>query len=506
MKKKLIIILYIAIILLLAADSCLFYAKKDFSRDKTFSLSDVTLKILELADEKVQITYYVSDSLNTMYPSVKDIKEFLKTYASASKNVYTVVKDPQKNSMSDMLTSLGIYPQQIQTTENNKTSFLEVFSAVTIEYKGNTEVIPFVLSTMSLEYDIDSRLKYLITRIPRQAALLCGNGLSLEADYKYLIPWLESSGFVCTQIAAEDLPQMSRQIPLVVIGASLLTPDDVLNIENFVMSGGNAAFCVSSNDVEIYTDWSVSPVKNNPLLELIDFWGIKVCPEMLLDISNDQITMQTPDGSQIHNEYINYPFWIVSQYSGVSHEHPITVGYSGLEFYWPSPLELFETDTLSIKPIFNTSPGAWLLKKTQDGFDTNPFSVNIPDESTKGTYTIAAALEGKVSGFYNTGKSQDVRLFVVGDQYLVSNMIEYTNSPHNQDFFTNVILWLSKEDALLSIRGKGMSSSQLVKITDEQQFMQQKTLTITVCFVLLPLLVVVVFIIVFILRKRFNNE
>ena len=147
-----------------------------------------------------------------------------------------------------------------------------------------------------------------------------------------------------------------------------------------------------------------------------------------------------------------------------------------------------------------------MLKKTQDGFNTNPFSVNIPDESTKGTYTIAAALEGKVSGFYNTGKSQDVRLFVVGDQYLVSNMIEYTNSPHNQDFFTNVILWLSKEDALLSIRGKGMSSSQLVKITDEQQFMQQKTLTITVCFVLLPLLVVVVFIIVFILRKRFNNE
>ena len=506
MKKKLVIILYIAIVILLAADSCLFYAKKDFSRDKTFSLSDVTLKILELADEKVQITYYVSDSLKTMYPSVNDIKEFLKSYSAVSKNVYTIVKDPQKNNMSDMLTSLGVYPQQIQTTENNKTSFLEVFSAITIEYKGNTEVIPFVLSTMSLEYDIDSRLKYLITRIPRQAALLCANGLSLEEDYKYLVPWLESSGFVCTQITADDIPQMSRQIPLVVIGSSLLTSNDVLNIENFVMSGGNVAFCVSSNDVKIFTDWSVTPLKNNSLLELLDFWGVKVRPEMLLDISNYRITMQTPEGSQIHNEYINYPFWIVSQYSGVAHEHPVTVGYSGFEFYWPSPLELFETDTLNIKPIFNTSPGAWLLKETNDGFDTNPFSIHIPDEVTKGTYAIAAVLEGKVSGFYNTGKSQDVRIFVSGDQYMLSNMIEYTNSPHNQDLFTNVMLWLSKEDSLLSIRGKGMSSSNLVKITDEQLFIQQKKLTIVVCFILLPLLVVFVYIIVFILRKRFNNE
>ena len=506
MKKKLIIILYIAIILLLAADSCLFYAKKDFSRDKTFSLSDITLKILELVDEKVQITYYVSDSLKTMYPSVKDITEFLKAYSVVSKNVYTVVKDPQKNGITEMLSSLGIYPQQIQTTENNKTSFSEVFSAITIEYKGNTEVIPFVLSTMSLEYDIDSRLKYLITRIPRQAALLCANGLSLEADYKYLVPWLESSGFVCMQIDADELPLMSRHIPLVVIGSSLLTSNDVLNIENFIMSGGNAAFCVSSNDVEIFTDWSVTPVKNNSLLELLDFWGIKVCPEMLLDISNYRITMQTPDNSRIHNEYINYPFWIVSQYNGVAHDHPLTVGYSGLEFYWPSPLELFENDTVSIKPIFNTSPGAWLLKETKDGFDTNPFSTQIPDESTKGIYTIAAALEGKVSGFYNTGKSQDVRIFVTGDQYFVSNMIEYTNSPHNQDFFTNVMLWLSGEDSLLSIREKGMSNSQLIKITDEQQFTQQKKLTVIVCFVLLPLLVVFVYIIVILLRKRFNNE
>ena len=116
MKKTVIRIFYIVIVLLLAADSLIYYVKKDFSRDKFFSLSDVTLNLLSAVDDKVQITYYVSDALKTMYPAVKDISEFLTSYSKASKNVYLLVQDPAKTNTESILTTLGIYPQQIQKT------------------------------------------------------------------------------------------------------------------------------------------------------------------------------------------------------------------------------------------------------------------------------------------------------------------------------------------------------------------------------------------------------
>ncbi len=507
MKKVVIRFFYILIILLLMADSLIYYFKKDFSRDKIFSLSDVSLNLLDAVEDKVQITYYVSDALKTMYPAVKDIKEFLTSYSKASKNVYLLIQDPAKTNKESILTNFGIYPQQIQTTEKNKTSYSDVFSSIILEYRGKTEVIPFVLSTESLEYDIDSRLKYLITEVPRRAALLCANGLSLETDYRYLIPWLESSGFICTQVEADNLPEMNVQIPLVVIGSSLLSAKDVANIEDFVMKGGNAAFCISSNNANIYGDWSVTPEKNRNLHDLLDFWGIRIRPELLLDTSNYRIRMQSPlQNNQVHNEYVDYPFWLVTTLSGVKTSHPAAVAYSGLEVYWISPLELFSSDTADVIPLVSSSTGAWLLKETKDGFNTNPFDIQIPDEATKGVYPVAAVLEGKINGFYSTGKSSDVRLFAVGDQYMLSNMIEYTNSPHNLDFFTNVMLWLSKEDSLLSIRKNGAQSNQLTKVEDENHFALLKKQTILVCFILLPLFVVVIYVVITLLRRRYNNE
>ena len=89
---------------------------------------------------------------------------------------------------------------------------------------------------------------------------------------------------------------------------------------------------------------------------------------------------------------------------------------------------------------------------------------------------------------------------------MLSNMIEYTNSPHNLDFFTNVMLWLSEEDSLLSIRKNGTQSNQLAKVAGEEHFAMLKKQTVTVCFVLLPLLVAAICVVTILLRRRFNNE
>lgn len=499
--KNLILTFSLILAVLLIINSYLFYTRIDFSRDKAFSLSNFTSELLKSVNDKVQITYYVSDKLKTLYPQVKDVSDFLYAYAKECKNVSINVLDPQKESLEEILQNYGVLPQQIQTSSNTETSFATVYSAITIEYKDKIEIIPFVLSTESLEYDLDSRLQYLVNDKTRSVLILVGNNLSLDTEYSYLVPWLESAGFVCQQVNASDLVFFDASTPLIVLGSNNLTQEDVYNIEDFIMKGSNAAFFTSKNSTNAFTDWQCTKDKNTYLPDLLDFWGIQIRDELVLDLQNYRLTMQTQTSpASVQNQYINYPFWLVMQYSSLAQNSELANAFSGLETYWVSPLELYETEETKITPFLKSSKASYLMAEP---FDTDPFTNKTNDNSNlTGEYTIAATLEGKLNGYYTTGKSNDVRLFVLADQFVASNMIEYTNSPHNMNFVTNVALWLCGEDEMLNIHSKGFRTTTLNKISDSDQFNSEMHKTIFLCIIFPVLLVLLICTILIFMRKK----
>ncbi|NLK46217.1 MAG: GldG family protein [Treponema sp.] len=435
----------------------------DFSKDKVFTLSDYSKNLLSNVSEKVQITYYVSDKLSSLYPEARDVKDFLIEYTSKSKLVSVSIQDPQKTGLEQKLLSLGIEAQQIQTSTATETSFVSVYSAIVLEYRGKIEMIPFVVSTAGLEFELTSMLQFLIDNITRKVQILVGNDFTLDNDYIYLVPWLESAGFLCTQVFQTELAKLDYSIPLLVLGSKNLKADDIFEIENFIMQGGNAAFCVSKNNVNIYTDWTAQPDTNTLLTDLLDYWGISIQNQLVLDIINYRIEMQS-DKQDSRNEYINYPFWIVTGRHSLNFENILSFGYSGLETYWANPIELFEDSNLNkITPILKTSTKASLMSEP---FDTDPFRNKTRIFEDKAQYILAATLQGKVKGYYTTAESPNVKIFVLADQYAPSRMIEYTNSPHNMDFFVSVLLWLSNEDNLLQIKNKGIRSTSLESISN----------------------------------------
>ena len=60
------------------------------------------------------------------------------------------------------LKDYGIYGKQFQTVGKNKTEYATVYSTIVIEYNENWDIIPFILSANSLEYDLDVRFLNLI--------------------------------------------------------------------------------------------------------------------------------------------------------------------------------------------------------------------------------------------------------------------------------------------------------------------------------------------------------
>ncbi len=509
-RRTLRVLLLCAAMLLFLLDNSLYYRRIDVTKNRLYSLSEETESVLGFVNEPLQITYYLTDELKDLYPQVRDVEDFLRSYETGQRNISVKVVDPSKKGLESALENMGIRSQQLQTTEDNRVSFVTVYSSVLLEYGGKSAVIPFVLSQNTLEYDVTGKIRYLTTGYQRKILIMYKNLYGFDGgEYQFVEPWLESAGFETQRIDAgvlyDEIPRTGTA--LMVFGSSGFTDDEAAAVENWVKNGGAALFAVSPNTCDITSSWKVTPRGKDPLLELIDFWGIKVENTLVEDISNYRLRMYSSNDTTqfIH---VNYPLWIVSLPQYVS-EHPVTQGYSSFEAFWASPLTLYPTERLDVVPLISTTPRAWLQKADrshESPFVTNPFVLEqmSGDQSTTGQYVLAACAEGEVFCFYELGYSKKTRFLVIGDQYFASNVIENTGSSGNLDFLTTSALWLCGEDETIGLKTKGTENNFLYKIDSDEEFSREKTKALICLLFAVPFGIVCIFLVAAYERRSKN--
>lgn len=174
-KNKIISFVFILVIVFSYIDNSRVYKRIDCTKTKQFAVSKYTKNILRQAQQPVKISYYRSKELINRYPEVRDIYDYLKIIAKENTNISLALLDADKDENIEILEKLGIIPQQIEIVNNNKTEYIKVYSAVLIEYLGNQKVLPFVLSTASLEFELDIRFESLIQNKNHSVYILCGN-------------------------------------------------------------------------------------------------------------------------------------------------------------------------------------------------------------------------------------------------------------------------------------------------------------------------------------------
>ncbi len=496
-------------------DSTRYYQRTDFTRDKQFTISKYSMLILSRVDEPLKITYFRSPSLVRLYPQVRDIYDYLNEYASVNKNVSMRLLDPDKEKVSGLLDDYGIQSQQIRTGGINKTEYLNVYSAVAIEYAGKTAVIPFIISANTLEYDLTRNVDALLTGKSMSAAVLCGNGMNTSGDYTYIIPWLTSQGISCTELSLQSLPEelsaADTDTVLLVFGSSKLSGGDAAAVESFILRGGKVLFAVSPYLADISGDWAITKAENSALLEMLASYGFGFTPELAADISCARITMTSDTDEQgnpadsTRSVQINYPLWISLL--------PQKEARQGMTMFWTSPLTI-END--SITPLLVSSTSAWTIDEDDSGqtklFETNPFIVqNARPDISKKQLVLGAYLDGKIKGYFTPQESGNTKIAVLGDQYFAhSLMMEYTGGEtgdyRNLDFLTHMILKLDGEEGLESLQNKNALSTSLYKISDTATFRSVMIKTNVVLFAVMPLLYIAAYIISVLRRRKMNEE
>ena len=491
-KKRIIAI--VAICILTVLNGSRWFKRIDFSKNKTFSVSEFSKSLIKKVNEPLTITYYCSSNLSKLYPQIRDVKDYLIDFSQESKKIRLLIKDPDKNEQTrELLQNYGLKSQQMRTVSGTSTNFTSVYSAVILEYQGNMEIIPFTMEANSLEYDLDVRIKSLLSGYKRTVNIIVGNGMSLSEDYNYVIPWLSSQGFNCNPVFVENPSFVSIlnncSGPLFVIGDSKINAENAIAIENYILSGkGNALFAVSPFDINIEEDWSVTYNSKTNVIDMLEHFGCIFPPQISGDVSCARITMTSDDESE--SRYINYYLWpnLLSQQNA----------FLGATVFWPVPLDL----SGNAKPYLFSSPLSFNFKadnSSQDSlFQTNPFileSINL-SEQNKNTNVFAALIEGEISGFYNNITREDAKIIVISDQYFVNSLMTsyiggQSGDYRNFEVLTNALLKLNGEEQLANIQGKISKNTSLYKISDNFDFLKKRNITFILLFVILPLFVLI---------------
>ena len=469
------------------------YCRFDFSQNRTYSISRYSKRLINRIENPLKITYYRSSSIAKLYPQIRDVADFLTEYASQSRKISLLIKDPDKDSSTrTMLDNYGIASQQLRTVSGTSTEFLTVYSAIVIEYEGNAETIPFTMAANTLEYDIDGRLQHLISGQTRTVNIITGNGLSLTEDYSYVIPWLQSQGFVCNPLYIQD-PDFSTLLrkskgPLLILGDSQIKIQEAIAIEEYILRDKSSALlALSPYTADIENTWYIKESERRNLIDMVENWGINFLPDITSDLSSARITMYADDNNE--TQHLNYSLWpsLMSQKNA-----PL-----GMTLFWVSPLEIKAENAW---PYLLSSPAASLYAPDKSSpeklFETNPFLLSENASLTGGERArriLAAEIKGHLTGLYNAQESDNSHIIIIPDQYFVSSLMTgyiggESGDYRNFEFLTNALLKLNGEEELSALQSRTSRDTSLYKVTDISQLATLRRICFIILFALLPLL------------------
>ena len=489
-RRSLVLLL---LVLAVAAASVLFaerfHARLDLTADGSYSLSPVSKGLYKEIPERLRITYYRSPALAARHPGPRAVEDFLREFEAAGRGRITLaVRDPSEagGPGAGAVEALGVLPQRMQVVERSEQRVAVVYSGIVLEYLGRTEAIPFVLGAESLEYGLVKAARRVVQGRKPVAAVLVGDAdKSFETDYRSVSEALSASGWAVQSLLPGDEPPPGTDV-LLVLGNSGLDDYAAYRVDAYLAGGGSAVFAVRGVDVEARERLSAKPLADDAILESLAAYGVKVGRSLVLDRSSLTVPFQeqNPAGGSAYR-YVRYPHWIAVRPENADGKHPVTSRLSGLDLFWPSPLELSPPSGVAAEPLVRTTPKAWLQTKDFAIAPEEEAYFAREEEATRGQYLLAATLSGRLPMAYAgreipvregatplpplPAEAKPSRILVVGSADFANDLMTMTDSLFNAAFVAGGAEWLSSGSELAALKSRGGRDPRLSRIEDPEE-------------------------------------
>ncbi|PIE98283.1 MAG: hypothetical protein CR988_04100 [Treponema sp.] len=494
-KLQFFLVFLILILLILLSEKL--NKKIDMSNNKIYSISNYTNELFNSLDDCASITWFKSKNAIKLLPQLDYLNAILNEYSKKENCNFNIVET--EDLSENAIIKLGLIPEQIQTGTRDKQIIENIYSSLMIEYKDEAKLIPFVFEINNLEYTIANTMSNLIQdsiglTLERQVYIIAQKEV-FNTQYKYVLPFLEYAGYIPvlipsnTKDSLNEINSLNTEYPLIVIGSENISKTLLQKINNFLQNSGNACFFVSGMKIDLNGNWVAEP-KSDDLIELLASYGFYIGRDLLLDIFNFNLQMNSKDG--LTSEIINYPFWIRINRPQIDKDQPLFAAYKTLQTFWPSSLITDNTIDKTLKPIIHTSNQS---TKMIENFNTDPFLIdNNSYAGLKPEKNIIAAISKK------RGK-----IFVMSDEYFISTAIEYAGADYNLTFMVNIVEWLSDKTQLLKLKNKQTAIMPFKSFENKNEYTKIIIYARILNFILIPAVILSVILILKIKERKQKN-
>lgn len=516
------------------------YNRFDLTKDKRFTLTSTTEKLVENVKEPLKIEILLGGELPGDYRILKnEIQFLLDELREKNSNISYSFVDPvdlgqnelEQNKLAPIPIktdkgTLNIYPYA-KLTYGGKTSYMEVLvNDPSIQFNelalASTEKLEYLFAEKiqkATNFD-RKRIGFVVhhDELPEANIQSLGRALSEKYDVEIYLNPIVNKTF---SFQPADLDSLKRFDALIVAKPTLPFSDmDKLVLDQYVMNGGKMLMAIETVDAEMDSIFRTGKIVAFPRdLKLNDFlfnYGVRIHPAVIKDLNGAQIVLA--DGETAGNTSYNYYNWPYFELGIRGEENPITSSIDPVLFQFANPIELLKNPAIKQTVLLSSSEQT-SLKPALNYIQLNEVEIEDQQEYKMGKIPMAVLLEGNFNSAYSMryerkefpnfkAKTTNGKMIVISDGDVLKNALwrgmpmqlgenKYSVRPDNPDgkpktyanqtFLMNAMDYLLGDEDFLALRNRKLEIPLLSETTvlQEKSTWQMMNLIIPTCIIAL---------------------
>ena len=551
------------------------YTRFDLTSEKRYTLSDSTKELLRGIDETILFRVYLEGDFPGDFKRLQnETKDMLNQFRSYNDYVEYEFFDPNgfddKEKQQEFYRTLAqkdIVPTIIEDKGEGSVKRQIIIPAVEVTYKGRTTIVNLLPgqkwvsqaeelnnAVQALEYNLTDAIRKLSKIKRARIGFLQGHG-ELERENIFDIQMALVDYYTLENVTIDGNVNSLTERKLIINNDStskdttkykfenrfdlLIIPkptqpfsdQDLYIIDQFVMYGGRILWLIDpvAMDIDSLQNKDVAigvrfPFEN--LDEMLFYYGVRVNPNLLLDIRCMPIPMQ--DGTMGGKPTINFHPWYYFPEFVPTLDHPIVKNLDLIKGEFVSSIDLIDNDIQ--KTVLLTTSEYVHVSNVPVRVDLNVARVE-PDQRlfNHQNLPVAVLLEGqfrsawrnRLSPYFTEipemgyrDLSDSTKMIVISDGDMIRNRFNYQyNQPYplgydnytrtmyaNKNFILNAVNYLCGDEDILTLRSREIKLRKLDPMSVKENRLKYQLINIIV-----PIVVLVVAGLAILLIRRGRN-
>ncbi|ASW74173.1 gliding motility protein GldG [Chryseobacterium piperi] len=494
----------------------------DLTKEKRYTLSDNTIKVLESVKKPLTVEVYLEGDFPASFKQLQSETKFmLEEFRKINPKIDFKFIDPIKTKMSqDTLMAMGMQPSVLPDVKDGKVSQIVLFPYAVLKYNKGGASIPLVVqqanisadeqltrSIENLEYNLVSNIKNIATDKRKKIGILVNQDeLSPEQFQGFMHLALESydAGPIIpknqTELSIADVPLLKQMSALVIAKPrKAFTDGEKVILDQYIMNGGKTLWMIDAVNAEMDTLTRSKKVMPFPVdINMTDFffnYGIRINPALVKDVKKFALLRLVTGEVSGNPQYTSLP-WPYFPLGIAEKDNPITKNINPVKFEFPTSIDTLGRKNIKTQVLFESSERT-LLKQVPNYVDLKEISSvdSLGQMEKPSTPKIfAVALEGKFTSAYASrierksypgfkGQSPENKMIVIADGDVGRNKVIkgeplplgvdlLTNEQFgNEQFLRNALDYLLDDSNLMELRNRNIEE----RLLDRQRITEEKS-------------------------------